>query len=148
VDPTGLNLTTLFEFNALGQQIKVTEGAHTVAARVTTYAYDRKSQLHQVIVDPNGSKLPPRYTFDGVGNTVKVEQGTTSSPSQRVTLVEFDQLGRRVREIVAPSAVFGPGSPDTRDLTTEYRYDAAGRLSCTIHPDGANTWYVYDDADR
>ena len=45
VDPNGLNLTTLFEFDALGQQIKVTEGANTVAARVTTYAYDRKGRM-------------------------------------------------------------------------------------------------------
>ena len=148
VDPAGLNLTTLFEFDALGQQIKVTEGANTVAARVTTYAYDRKNQLTLVIVDPNGLKLSTRYTFDGVGNTVKVEQGTTSSPSQQVTLFEFDQLGRRVKKIVAPSAVFGPGSPDARDLTTEHRYDAAGRLSCTIHPDGTSTWYVYDAAGQ
>ena len=98
VDPAGLNLTTLFEFDALGQQIKVTEGANTVAARVTTYAYDRKNQLTLVIVDPNGLKLSTRYTFDGIGNTVKVEQGTTSNPSQQVTLFEFDQLGRRVKE--------------------------------------------------
>jgi YD repeat-containing protein len=148
VDPTGLNLKTLFEFNALGQQIKVTEGANTVAARVTTYAYDRKSQLTRVMVDPNGLKLSTRYTFDGVGNTVKVEQGTAGSPSQQVTFFEFDQVSRRVKKVEAPSAVFGPGSPDTRDLTTEHNYDAAGRLSCTIHPDGTRTWYVYDAADQ
>jgi YD repeat-containing protein len=148
VDPAGLNLTTLFEFNALGQQIKVTEGANTVAARVTTYAYDRKSQLTRVIVDPNGLKLSTRYTSDGVGNTVKVEQGTTGSPSQQVTLFEFDQVSRRVKKVEAPNAVFGPGSPNTRDLTTEHRYDAAGRLSCAIHPDGTRTWYVYDAAGQ
>jgi YD repeat-containing protein len=89
VDPKGLNQTTLFEFNALGQQIKLTEAANTAAARATTYAYDRKNQLTQVIVDPNGLKLSTRYTFDGIGNTVKVEQGTTSTPSQRITLTEF-----------------------------------------------------------
>jgi YD repeat-containing protein len=148
VDPAGLNLRTVFEFNALGQQVKVTDGANTLAARVTTYAYDRKNQLTQVSVDPNGLKLSTRYTFDGVGNTVKVEQGTTSRPSQRVTLFEFDQLGRRVKKVEAPNAVFGPGSPDTRDLTTEQRYDAAGRLSCTIHPDGTRAWYVYDAAGQ
>src|SRR4030095_11995414 len=27
-------------------------------------------------------------------------------------------------------------------------YDAAGRPSCTIHPDGSSTWYVYDAADQ
>jgi YD repeat-containing protein len=148
VDPAGLNLRTLFEFNAFGQQIRVTEGANTLSARVTTYVYDRKNQLTQVIVDPNGLKLSTRYTFDGIGNTVKVEQGTTSSPSQRVTLFEFDQLGRRVKKVEAPSVVFGPGSPDMRDLTTEQRYDAAGRLSCTIQPDGTRTWYVYDAAGQ
>lgn len=148
VDPTGLNLTTLFDFDALGRQITVTEGANTLAARVTTYAYDRKNQLTQVIVDPNGLKLSTRYTFDGLGNTVKVEQGTISSPSQQVTLADCDPLGRRVTEIVAPSAVFGPGSPNARDLTTQHRYDAAGRLSCTIYPDGTSTWYVYDAAGQ
>ncbi len=148
VDPNGLNLTTLFEFNPLGQQIKVTEGANTIAARVTTYAYDRINQLTQAIVDPNSLKLSSRYTYDGIGNTVKVEQGSISSPSQRVTLVEFDQLGRRIKIIEAPSAVFGSGSPNTRDLTTENRYDAAGRLSCSIHPDGTSTWYVYDAASQ
>jgi YD repeat-containing protein len=145
VDPAGLNLRTLFEFNALGQQIKVTEGANTSAARVTTYAYDRKNQLAQVSIDPNGLKLSTRYTFDGVGNTVKVEQGTTSKPSQQVTLFEFDQLGRRSKSW-RPAQSLGPGRPSTRDLTTEHRYDAAGRLGCTIHPDGTSTWYVYDAA--
>jgi YD repeat-containing protein len=144
VDPAGLNLETRYLFDAFGQQINVTEGADSSAARVTDFEYDRKGQLTTKILDPNGLKLSTRYSFDGLGNTIKVEQGTTSSPSQRVTLVEFDQLGRRIKEIVAPSAVFGPESPNTRDLTTEHLYDAAGRLSCTIHPDGNRAWYVYD----
>jgi hypothetical protein len=61
-----------------GQQIKVTEGANTVAARVTTYAYDRKNQPTQVNVDPNGLKLSTRHLLMASA-TPFVEQGTTSS---------------------------------------------------------------------
>jgi YD repeat-containing protein len=145
---TGLNLQTQYKFDELGQQFKVTEGLGSSAQRVTKYLYDRLGQLTQMIIDPEGLKLSTRYSFDGIGNTVKVERGTVDSPSDQVTLYVFDNLGRRVKEIAAPSAVFGAGSARTRDLTTEYRYDAAGRVSRVIDANGQSTWYVYDAAGQ
>jgi len=51
-----------------------------------------------------------------------------------------------VKEIAAPSALLGAGSARERDLTTEYRYDSAGRVSRRIDAGGQSTWYVYDAA--
>ncbi|WP_187426872.1 putative Ig domain-containing protein [Nitrosomonas communis] len=150
LDPSGLNFLQRYKFNALGQQIAMTERSKNGELRGATYAYDRKGRMKRTVVDPNagGLQLTTSYSYNNFDKTVSIARGTLSSTDQQVTLFEFDQLGRRVKEIVAPSAVFGPGSRDTRDLTTEYRYDAAGRLSCTVHPDGTNTWYVYDAAGQ
>ncbi len=63
-------------------------------------------------------------------------------------LYEFDSLGRRVKEIAAPSSVFGAGAPGTRDLTTQYRYDAGGHVSRRIDANRQSTWYVYDAAGQ
>ena len=150
LDPNGLNLTTLFRFDALGQRIKVTEGANTVSARVITHAYDRKGRVKRIVVDgaAGGLQLATNYTYDDLDNTVRVARGTMSSPNQHVMLHEFDGLGRRVKEIGAPSAVFGAGTPATRDLTTQSRHAAAGHVSRRIDANGQSTWYVYDAADQ
>src|SRR5262249_18757438 len=60
------------------------------------------------------------------------------------------KLGRRIKEIAAPSKeadgtlLFGTGPANARDLTKEYRYDTAGRLSRTIDELGQSEWFVYD----
>jgi YD repeat-containing protein len=155
VDPTtttpahsGLNLQTHYEFDQLGQQVRVTEGLDGPGQRITQYEYDRNGRLTQVVVDPDGLKLSTRYSLDGFGNSVRVERGTLASPRQHVVVYEFDALGRRVKEIVAPTDAFGAGSVRERDLTTEYRYDAAGRLSRVIDAQGQSTWYIYDAAGQ
>lgn len=148
VDPDGLNLCTTYSFDGMGRQITVTEGWGSSAARVTDYKYDRKGQLTRVVVDPTGLKLSTSFSFDGVGNSIKVERGVLDQPPQQVTLYMFDALGRRIMEIQAPSEVFGAGSARERDLTTEYRYDAAGRLSRVIDAGGQSTWYIHDGAGQ
>ena len=95
-----------------------------------------------------GLQLSTNYAYDDLDNTVRVARGTMSSPNQHVMLHEFDGLGRRVKEIGAPSAVFGAGTPATRDLTTQSRYDAAGHVSRRIDANGQSTWYVYDAAGQ
>lgn len=150
VDPTGLNVTTLSEYNALGQQFKVTEGVGTPAARLTRYSYDRKGRTKKVELDAGGGglKLSTTYEYDGLDNVVNVARGNRAEPYQHVTLYETDNLGRRVTEIAAPSLFFDAGDPGTRDLTTRYRYDASGRLTRRIDPNGHSTWQVYDSAGR
>jgi len=143
-DPPALNLTTQYEFDAFGQQITVTEAPGTAAERVTRYEYDQKGELFKVTVDPQGLKLLTTYAYDGLGNTLQISQGTVDAPNQRVTQYVFDALGRRIQQIEAPSAVLGAGEASERDLTTQYRYDAAGRLSRTIDANGNSTWFLHD----
>src|SRR5581483_3788414 len=44
--------------------------------------------------------------------------------------------------------VLGAGSTTERNLTTQYRYDAAGRVSRKIDANGKSTWFIYDDAGQ
>lgn len=151
LDPSGLNERTRYEFDALGRQIRVTEAFGAGIERVSEFAYDRSGQLLEVLVDPDGLELTTTYEYDGVGNVVTVQRGSRANPDQRVTLYEFDNLGRRTRERVALTVIerTPPGPIEhTEYLTTEYRYDAAGRVSRRIDAKGASTWFVYDDAGQ
>jgi len=149
VDPNvgthvGQKIKTSYEFDAFGQQIKIVEGQDSAGARTTVYKYDRNGRLSRVTVDPNGAQLVTEYRYDGDGNIVRVTQGTPSDLSQSATLYVFDKLGRRIKEIAAPTAVLGAGPASARDLTIEYRYDAAGRVSRRIAASGESTWYIYN----
>jgi len=155
-NPNGLNQKCSYQFDALGQQTRVTEseGAGNRQIRATVYKYDLNGRLTSTkleIIDANGdaaSSPLTSYSYDGLGETIQVSQGTVGTPNQVATQYVFDKLGRRVKEIAAPSAVFGAGSASARDLTTEYRYDAAGRVSRRIDAAGQSTWYVYDAAGQ
>lgn len=149
-DANVLNLTTNFEFDALGNQISVTEWSPTSDERITKYTYDRKGRTKTIVRDAaeGGLKLCTTHSYDDLDNVVITAQGTESNPNQQVIVSEFDNLGRRVKEVAAPSSVFGTGAPGTRDLTTQYRYDASGRLTRRIDRNGNSTWYVYDSAGQ
>lgn len=141
VDPNGLNLTALFAFDALGQQIAMTEAAGTAAERVTTFQHDRNGRATRTDVDAAGGGLDliTVYRYDDLDDTVAIARGTASNPDQYVMEYEFDNLRRRVKDVVAPGS---------RDLETQYRYDAAGRLTRRIDPNGQSMWYVYDPVGR
>ncbi len=82
VDAAGLNLRTLFAFDALGQcQITVTEGAGSEAERLTAYTYDRKGRATRIVVDPTptGPQLCTTTAYDGLDNPVSVARGTTAN---------------------------------------------------------------------
>src|SRR3546814_2582855 len=132
----------------MGRLVAVTEGAGTSAQRVTTYGYDRKSRTRTVVVDAaeDGLQLCTTSGYDGLDNVVSLARGTLANPDQHVRLYEFDNLGRRVKEIAAPSSVFGTGPSGTRDLATQYRYDAAGRLTRVLDANGPSAWLVHDVA--
>ncbi|MBB6091183.1 YD repeat-containing protein [Povalibacter uvarum] len=150
LDPGGLNERTQYRFDALGRQIRVTEVGAGIE-RVSQLTYDRSGQLLEVLLDPEGLELTTTYAYDGLGNVVTVQRGSRAGSDQRVTLYEFDNLGRRTHEKVALRVIerTPPGPIEhTEYLTTEYRYDAAGRVSRKIDAKGASTWFVYDDAGQ
>jgi len=146
LDPAGLNITSVYEFDSFGGQMTVTEAAGTAAQRVTSYSYYNDGRLKQMVVDPQGLKLATSYRYDGLGNTVRLSQGSVDDPDQQVTIYQFDALGRRTAEISAPSSIFGAGSASTRDLTVRYSYNAAGQVSRRTDENGSHTWFVYNEA--
>src|SRR5207237_5730415 len=95
VDPTGLNLTTTYLFDAFSQVYRVFEGS-----RSTSYKHDAEGRLTQVIVDPSGLALSTAYNYDGLGDTIRVDR-KVGGTSNEVTQYVFDKLGRRVKEIDA-----------------------------------------------
>ena len=73
----GLNLTTTYDYDKAGRQVKVTEGAGTAAARTTRYDYDKADRLIASVVDPStttpayvGLNLTTSFIYDKAGNVV------------------------------------------------------------------------------
>jgi YD repeat-containing protein len=152
VDPSGLNLVCKYEFDALGQQIRVTEGHGDIdspntganVTQVTKVEYDQAGRQTKIVVDPDGLALSTKFEYDTLGNTIKVSQGSVANQYQFVTQYLFDNLGRRTAEIVAP----GDGSAREHSITTRYIYDLAGNLTRKIDAGGFSTWYVYDRGNQ
>lgn len=147
-NPSGLDLVCTYEFTAFGQEMRITEGhgdnKGANVTKVTKLVYDQGGRKTQVIVDPDGLAHTTSFAYDGLDNAITVSQGTLSSPNQLVTSYGFDNLGRRISETVAP----GNGSSRDHNLTTFYRYDLAGNMTCKIDAAGNRTWFVYDKANR
>ncbi|ALI34756.1 putative deoxyribonuclease RhsA [Candidatus Nitrosocosmicus oleophilus] len=147
VDPEGMNLVTLFRFDAFGQQIEVTEANGTAIERFTTYSYDRKGRMRRVVLDASatdGLQLCFTNAYDDLDRLISVARGTVAIPNQHVILYEFDNLGRRLKEIFAPNSVFNAGPSGALNLVTHYRYDVAGHLTRLIDRNGNSTWRIYD----
>jgi YD repeat-containing protein len=135
---------TAYVFDGQGRQVAVTESWGPVGARqqrVTAYAYDRNGAVLHVTHDPTGLALRTTYTWDGEGRQLTVAQGTATASEQQKTEYRYDALGRRQQEIRDP----GEGR---LNITTAYRYDAAGNLTRRIDAEQNSTWFVYDNAGR
>lgn len=137
IDPNGLNLMTRFDFDALGQQIAVTDAAATPAERLTTFQYDRKGRATKSVVDPgaDGLKLSTTSRYDDLDDTIAIARGTVTQPDQQVIAYEFDNLQRRAKDISASGSL---------NFETLFRFDGDGRLTRRIDPNGNSAWYVYD----
>jgi YD repeat-containing protein len=138
VDPGGLNLLTVYQYNAFGEQstVSVTDAANVV----TQYEYDREGNLRQQTVDPTsgGLNLATVFEYDEEGRTVRV-----TSPGGVSTIHVYDKLGRRVQ-----TRVEGGTLTDPRVLITTFEYDDSGNMVYKTEPGGAITRYAYDANDR
>src|SRR5262249_2955108 len=69
--------------------------------------------------------------------------------ANRVTVTEYDALGRRIRETVDPLVDEGENDEHAElDLITQFVYGATGDLTRKIDAAGHSTWFVYDAASR
>ena len=124
VDPAGLNLTTSFTFDALGN-VTAVDGPRMDVNDVSNYTWDANRRLTMAISpDPDGAGSLPRpatrYRYDTDGELLGLDKGTTTTAT---------------------------GSDFSALETTTYAYDATGNKIQTTTPAGV-TQASYDADDR
>jgi YD repeat-containing protein len=136
VDPAGLDISTSYEYDGLGRAVKMTDAKGVV----TTYAFDAKGQLEDVVVDDvaGGLRLRTSLTYDAQGRTLTIVKGAGTAAAE-TTEYRYDVAGRRTQEIVDPAGL---------DLITTYEYDKAGNVVLMRDPLAHGTRYVYDESGR
>lgn len=135
VDPTGLNITTTYAYDAKGQKVSVTQvSANDARGTVTTIAYDLKGRVLSQTVDPAGLNLKTSYGYDAKGRVL-----TVTDPATTVTKYTYDRLGRRTGEQVDPTGL---------NLTRSYGYDKNGNVVWSVDGNNVTTRYAYDKNDR
>ncbi|WP_198156104.1 hypothetical protein, partial [Herbaspirillum autotrophicum] len=154
---------TDLSYDARGQLQKMTAWGKVDAAgngvsdgqqSETQFVYDQSGQLLKTVSATGGVT---QYTYDGLGRVIAVRDGlnqlTTTSyddAGNRVTVTAanglsstsvYDRAGRLVSVTQNDAAAVALGS-------TQYFYDAAGRLGMTQDPTGVRAWRLYDAAGR
>ncbi|MEJ0058452.1 MAG: RHS repeat-associated core domain-containing protein [Terricaulis sp.] len=128
VDPSGLNISTGFTFDAIGNVTQI-NGPRTDVTDVTDVTWDLDRRIRfRIEADPDGAGGNPRpavrLTYNLGGLLLTNESGTTTSATgsnfsaAQTTSFAYDGVGRRIRA-TSPAGV------------TQIGYDAADRTICT-----------------
>ena len=167
-NPEGLNLTTQYRYDALGNTIQSID----VNGTVTQTEYDNNGQVTAMIVDPydattnpDGLHLKTTYTYDAQGQTLSVTEGITRNTDgtdnlteARTTDYRYDNLGRRTHTIVDP--YHATTNPNGLHIITQYVYDKNDNLIQSIEgitrntdgtdnlTDARTTRYAYDNTNQ
>ena len=117
-DPAGIE--TAYQYNTLGQRIRVTENANTNGSRVTDSVYDRLGRLAKLVAyDGQAPASPdPEHAY------------------AQTTTYQYDLAGRR-------AGIVYPDSAGPNDVVT-FAYDLAGRMTCKVDQREIATDYAYD----
>ncbi|MBK7472839.1 MAG: RHS repeat protein [Betaproteobacteria bacterium] len=153
IDPTGLNLTTSFIYNAQSDPTLVTDPA----GRGYVLAYDARRNITSIstplqgtvtaVVDSRGLGVSGTdaigtttvLTHDAAGNVTREDVLDVSSILLRRTDFTYDANGNKASEIVYRSI-----SGSLTSLTTQYAYDAANREVAVTDPLGGVSRTEYD----
>ncbi|WKB51634.1 LysM peptidoglycan-binding domain-containing protein [Eleftheria terrae] len=149
VDPDGLKLTTRYRYDAKGQASWVQDAngvwtltEYDVHGRVAAVTTDPRRGPDAMVGaaddNPSGLGIRTEYAYDLGGRVVTLTEGAGST-QPKVTRYVYDELGRRVEEIVSPGVV---------NVRTVYTYDANDNVTVKTDANGAVTRYVYDAEDR
>jgi RHS repeat-associated protein len=151
-DPAGG--TTTYTYDGAGNVTSQTDNA----GNVTSFAYDSRNRLVKTI-DPQGNITS--YTYDLSGNKISQTDGNGNT-----TAYQYSYQGQPIRTIDALGNVTtfsygstgcpscGGGTDKLTSLTdadgnsTNYNYDALGRLFSETDPLGNSTTYSYDPNGR
>lgn len=125
---------TLYERDAKGNLLKMTQAAGLPEQRVTEYEVNNLGQTTKVTrkgrLEVDGSTTPDAVTvfeYDALGQTTRV-----TDPEGRARRFVFNRAGILVAET------------DPLDRTTQWTYDAAGNLTLTIDAAGRRVGFSYD----
>ncbi len=170
VDPGGLNLKTVYTYDANGNRTSMTSPRAFDTADplyggnfTTYYVYDARNRLTDIVYPPASSATDmgaPRttYVYDWRGKQVGVidEEGG-------VTVKHYDALGRQIKEIVVmgPASGFDTSDPQTflsytpdqdgvmpDDIVTSMTYNNLNAKLTETDPNGNVTEFFYDDLNR
>ncbi|MEL7028016.1 MAG: RHS repeat-associated core domain-containing protein, partial [Pseudomonadota bacterium] len=145
VDPNGLDLTTSYTYNAIGDRLTVT-GPRTDVTSVTTYTYDDMRRVTQTTSpDPDGAgplTVPVSKTKYDVDGLVEYREQLKPGGNYRRTEFDYDLAGRQTH-----TKSENEGGPSSFNTTITY-YDAAGRPEYVMDPEQRVSKTVYDAVGR
>jgi RHS repeat-associated protein len=149
--PTTTSVTT-YEYDAVGRQISVTDGAGRTrlttynnagwvtqvndGETVTDYFYDEVGNRARVEVS---GRAPVYYFYDNANRPTGTEQTDGSDPLNPV-MIETHRALDGVGNVLS--------STDGEGKVTTYEYDGARRLTDVTNPEDETTTYAYDGAGR
>ncbi len=134
VDPAGLALRTTYEYDSVGNPIKITDASGAVA-------HNTFDQLGRVIETADAAGAITRNTYDAEGNLVRADRpGSVDAGDLWITTkTSYNMLNRPIlRE--------DETTPDNY-VITEFRFDPGERLTRVIKPLGNSTVTDYDERD-
>ena len=116
VDPNGLQLSTKFVYDGLGQTVEVHKGTTAdTSQQITKYEFDKLGRKTKEIIDPAGIAATTLYSYDNNGNLIKKTDANTY-----VTYFAYDAANQLRYTVNAEGAV------------TENVYDLNGNVTRTI----------------
>jgi fibro-slime domain-containing protein/RHS repeat-associated protein len=137
--------TSTYKYDSRGNVIETKDADGTV----TLTEYDANNRLSKMI-EADGSVST--FTYDKEGRQTKADYGnglfvdyTYTATSPDWTVIEGPTIGRIERKFTADGKLGGWVTPEG-EIT--FTYDAAGRLWKETQPNGQTTEYIYDAAGR
>jgi YD repeat-containing protein len=161
---TGLVTTTTYDRAGVVTSVVNTSTAST-ALGTTSFLYDSDNRL-RVSVDPNLNKTYYVYDelsrkvgeVDALGRLTQLVYDSVSEPTKTIHYSSFlsstmmATLGHassvvNIADLLTDLAAV-PGRDATKDQITRSTFDAAGRMTYTVDPNGGVTQFFYDGAGR
>ncbi|MCS6845557.1 MAG: hypothetical protein NZ528_14760 [Caldilineales bacterium] len=153
-DPNGA--ITSYEYDQWGRvvkEIRPGDGSTSPTVRYTYTNYAGATAPYRVTEERQdgsaGTGYLERYTFyDGLGRVVQTQAEAAASNQSILVSFQYNPLGLVTKENVPYFYAAAPGvyrTPDWTQSKTETTYDALGRVTKVIHPDGTTTQTHYQD---